>query len=184
MKPDDLLCLRRKSAHMAGVKVRALKPEKAVETAMVRANCLYSSPVMPEMNAVGMNTDSSTSTSPTTGPCSSTIALRAASRGVIDPSCTRRAQSSTTTIASSTTMAIASTRPKRVRVLREKPISFMTANVAMSDTGIVSIGMMTARQLWRKKSMTTITMRVVSTNVTSTSSTEAEMKLVVFINTR
>ncbi len=54
----------------------------------------------------------------------------------------------------------------------------------MSDTGIVSIGMMTARQLWRKKSMTTITMRVVSTNVTSTSSTEAEMKLVVFINTR
>ncbi len=58
----------RNSAHIAGVKVRALKPENAVETAMVRANCLYSSPVMPEMKAVGINTDSSTRTSPTIGP--------------------------------------------------------------------------------------------------------------------
>ena len=31
----------RNSAHIAGVKVRALKPENAVETAMVRANCLF-----------------------------------------------------------------------------------------------------------------------------------------------
>lgn len=76
-------------------------------------------------------------------------------------------------------MAIARTRPKRVRVLREKPSSFITANVAISDTGIAIIGMMTARQLWRKMRMTSMTMRVVSTNVTSTSSIEAVTKSVV-----
>ena len=54
---------------MAGVKVKALNPENAVDTAIVSANCLYNSPVMPDMNAVGMNTESNTSTSPTTGPC-------------------------------------------------------------------------------------------------------------------
>ncbi len=63
---------------MAGVNVRALKPEKAVDTAMVSANCLYNSPVIPLMKAVGINTDSNTSTSPTTGPWSSVIAFSAA----------------------------------------------------------------------------------------------------------
>ncbi len=60
---------------MAGVKVKALNPENAVDTAIVSANCLYNSPVMPDMNAVGMNTESNTSTSPTTGPCSSIMAF-------------------------------------------------------------------------------------------------------------
>ena len=139
---------------------------------------------MPEMKAVGMNTDRSTSTSPMTGPWSSFMALMAAWRGVICPLSTIRAQSSTTTMASSTTMAMASTRPKSVRVLRVNPISFMTAKVAMSETGIVSIGMMTALQLWRKNMMTIITMSVVSTKVTSTSSMEAVTKSVEFMITR
>ena len=68
---------------------------------------------------------------------------------------------------------MASTSPNSVRVLSENPSSFITANVAMSDTGMAIIGMMTARQLWRNSNITTITMRVVSTNVTSTSSIEA-----------
>ncbi len=55
----------------------------------------------------------------------------------------------------------------------ENPSSFITANVAISETGIAIIGMITARQLCRKIRMTIITMRVVSTNVTSTSSIEA-----------
>ena len=95
-KPD---CLRgrRNRAHKAGVNVRALNPENAVDTAMVRANCLYSSPVMPLMNAVGMNTDSSTSTSPMTGPWRSTIEFLAASRGVSLPWSTSLEQSSYTT---------------------------------------------------------------------------------------
>ena len=131
-----------------------------------------------------MNTDSNTSTSPTTGPVSSVMAFLAASRGDSTPSCTNRAQSSTTTMASSTTMAMASTRPNRVRVFMVKPNSFITANVAISDTGMVSIGIITALQLWRKNRITTITISVVSTKVTSTSSTDSVITSVVFISMR
>ncbi len=53
------------------------------------------------------------------------------------------------------------------------PMSFMTANVAMSDTGMVSMGIITARQFCRNMRITIITMSVVSTNVTATSSIEA-----------
>ncbi len=87
-------------------------------------------------------------------------------------------------MASSTTMAMASTRPKRVRVFSVNPITFITAKVAMSDTGTVSIGIITARQFWRNSSITSITMRVVSANVTSTSSIEASTKSVVLSITR
>ncbi len=79
-------------------------------------------------------------------------------------------QSSTTTIASSTTMAMASTSPKSVRVLTVNPISFITAKVAIRDTGIVIIGMITARQFCRNMRITSITMSDVSRNVTSSSS--------------
>ena len=68
---------------------------------------------------------------------------------------------------------MASTSPKSVRVLIVNPITFMTANVAMSATGIVIIGIITALQLWRKSMMTIMTISVVSTKVTSTSSMEA-----------
>ncbi len=60
----------------------------------------------------------------------------------------------------------------------------MTANVAISDTGMAIIGIMTARQLCKKISMTIITISVVSTNVTSTSSIEAVTYVVVSIITR
>ena len=137
----------RNNAHIAGVKVRALNPEKATDVAMVNANCLYSSPVMPLINAVGIKTDNSTKTSPMTGPCNSCIAFSALCLGVSFPSCTSLAQSSTTTIASSTTMAMARTSPNKVRVLSENPKSFITANVAIRETGIAIIGIITALQL-------------------------------------
>ncbi len=134
---------------------------------------------MPEMKAVGMNTDKSTSTSPITGPCSSFIACSAACVGVTPPLSSIRLTSSTTTMASSTTMAIASTRPKSVSVLRENPIAFITANVAIRETGMVIIGIMTARQFCRNSNITSMTMRVVSKNVTITSSIDADTKSVV-----
>ncbi len=74
---------------------------------------------------------------------------------------------------------MARTNPNRVRVLRVNPISFITAKVAINDTGIVIIGMITARQLWRNKRITSITINVVSKKVISTSSIEAETKSVV-----
>ena len=47
---------------------------------------------------------------------------------------------STTTIASSTTMPIAKTKPSNDKVLMENPSSGNTANVPISDTGTVSVG--------------------------------------------
>ena len=54
----------------------------------------------------------------------------------------------------------------------------------MSETGIVIIGMMTALQFCRKRSMTTITMSVVSRNVVTTSLRDSRTKSVVFSTTR
>ena len=48
----------RNNAHIAGVNVRALNPENAVDTAIVSANCLYSCPVMPLIKAVTVCDDS------------------------------------------------------------------------------------------------------------------------------
>ena len=63
-------------------------------------------------------------------------------------------------------------------------MSFITAKVAMSDTGMVSMGMMTARQLWRKSRMTIITMTVVSRRVTRRSSMDSVTKSVELSSTR
>lgn len=60
----------------------------------------------------------------------------------------------------------------------------MTAKVAISDTGMAIMGIITARQLCRKRRITAITIRVVSTNVTSTSSMDAVTNWVVSIITR
>ena len=49
-------------------------------------------------------------------------------------------------ISAAGTMAMASTSPKSVSVLIVKPNSFITANVAIRETGIVIIGISTARQ--------------------------------------
>ena len=72
------------------------------------------------MNADGTNTAQSTSAIETSAAPTSSIVLRAASRGV-RPASILRSTFSTTTIASSTTMPIASTRPNSDRLLSEKP---------------------------------------------------------------
>src|SRR5690349_18779128 len=51
----------RSSAARAGESVSELSAEIAVETAMVSANWRKNVPVMPAMNAVGINTEQSTS---------------------------------------------------------------------------------------------------------------------------
>ena len=69
------------SAASAGLSVSALNAERITEIAMVTANCWYSRPVMPGMNAVGTNTAESTSAMPITGPEISSIAFKAACFG-------------------------------------------------------------------------------------------------------
>jgi len=53
---------------------------------------------------------------------------------------------SMTTIASSTTSPVASVRPKSVIVLMVNPNIFITKNVPISETGIVTAGMIVARR--------------------------------------
>ena len=68
-------------------------------------------------------------------------------------------------MASSTTMPMASTRPNSERLFSEKPNTFITANVPMSDTGTASIGMMDARQVCKKTITTSTTNNTASNNV-------------------
>ena len=148
---------RKKRAQRAGVSVSELNPLKKVAAAMVKANCLYNSPVIPPTNAVGIKTAINTKTTPTTGPVISPIACSTASFDEYFPVSSKRVEFSTTTIASSTTMAIASTKPKRVRVFTENPNKCMTAKVQISDTGMVRDGIITARQFCKNNKITSMT---------------------------
>src|SRR5690554_5689621 len=66
-------------AHMAGVRVSATIPEITTDTAIVIANCRYSSPLRPPSKATGANTATSTrvddTTAPETWPMVATAAL-------------------------------------------------------------------------------------------------------------
>jgi hypothetical protein len=63
-----------------------LKAEITTAMAMVTANCWLSRPWRPPMSAMGMNTAERTRAIPTTGPETSDMALRVASRGAIPSS--------------------------------------------------------------------------------------------------
>ena len=65
----------RRIAAKAGLSVSELNAEMIVDTAMVRANWRKNWPVMPLMNAHGMNTADSTSATAMTGPETCSIAL-------------------------------------------------------------------------------------------------------------
>ena len=132
-------------AASAGLKVSELKAEMTVETAIVTANWRKNCPVIPLMNAHGTNTAQRTRATAITGPVTSSMARRAASLGSI-PCSSQRSTFSTTTIASSTTIPIASTNPKRERLLRLKPRAAMTGNVPTIATGTAIKGMTAARQ--------------------------------------
>ena len=103
---------------------------------MVIANCLYSIPVVPPMNAAGTNTLANTSTVAMIGPETSAMAVSVASIGFMAKSLILRSTFSTTTMASSTTNPIASTNPNNVRMLMEKSRSSIPINVPVKATTI------------------------------------------------
>ncbi len=152
--------------------------ENTVETAIVTANWRKNCPVIPPMNAHGTNTAQSTRATAITGPVTSSIARRAASRGS-SPRSSQRSTFSTTTMASSTTIPIASTRPNREMLFSEKPRTIITANVPTIATGTATRGMSAARQFWRKVSTTIPTRTTASSKVRTTSSTDWRMNGVV-----
>ncbi len=145
---------------------------------MVTANWRKNCPVMPLMNAHGTNTAHSTRATATTGPVTSSIALRAASRGG-KPWASQRSTFSTTTIASSTTMPIARTRPNREILFRLKPMAAMTAKVPTMATGTAISGISVARQLCKKRSTTIATSTTAIKSVLTTSTTDSRIKGVV-----
>ncbi len=97
------------------------------------------------------------------------MATEVAVRGSVLSSSICRWAFSITTIASSTTRPVASVMPNSVSELIENPKILMNANVPISDTGIVTAGMMVARQSSRKKKITTMTIRIASSSVVTTS---------------
>src|SRR5262249_30455976 len=153
------------NAESEGVKVSELKAEIAMEKAMVRANCLYSSPVVPGKNATGTNTDTRTSEVATTAPVTSLMATEAAACESLCSWLMWRWMFSMTTMASSTTKPVASTMPNKVSVLMEKFSSLIKAKVPMSDTGIATPGISVLRQSWRKSSITSMTKKIASPRV-------------------
>ena len=120
------------------------------------------------MNAIAM-----------TGPCTSSIARSAASRGDIPCSSMLACTASVTTIASSTTRPMASTSPKSVVMLMLNPNIKKAAKVPTTETGTVRSGMSVARQFCRKTNTTSSTRMIASIKVRTTSSIEARTKAVV-----
>ena len=111
---------RRNTAHSAGDSDSALIAEITIAAEIVTANWRNSSPEMPGMNAIGTNTDSSTSVMAITGAVIWAIAFLVASAGDSSGSSSiTRSTFSTTTMASSTTMPIASTMASNDTVLAE-----------------------------------------------------------------
>ena len=165
-------------ADSAGESVSALNAEMSMEMAMVTANCWNSVPVMPGSSREGRNTAASTRAMAMTGPDTSSMAAKAAWRGV-RPRSMWDSTASTTTMASSTTRPMASTMPMRQMVFNVKPRRGNSAKVAMMETGTAMAGISVARQPCRKTNTTRTTSRRASTSVCSISSMEARTASVV-----
>src|SRR6202040_251982 len=116
-------------------------------------------------NDTGTNTEIRTNEVATTALDTSRMATEVAACGSVLSWLMWRCAFSMTTIASSTTSPVARVIPKSVSELIEKPNMFMNAKVPISDTGIVTAGMMVARQSSRNRKITTMTMRTASSNV-------------------
>src|SRR3546814_4143152 len=78
-------------------------------------------------------------------------------------------------MASSTTSPMASTMASSVRVLTENPNRYISPQAPTSETGIVTMGMMLARRLRRKKKMTSTTSTMASPMVWNTDWIERSM---------
>ncbi|MCY1308820.1 hypothetical protein D9M70_588570 [compost metagenome] len=97
-------------------------------------------PTAPSKNAMGTNTDTSTTVMPTIAPLIWRMAFTVASRAGRPSSAMMRSTFSTTTMASSTRMPMASTMPNRVNTLTEKPSASIAAKVPARATGTTRVG--------------------------------------------
>ena len=135
-------------------------------------------PVVPGKNETGTKTAIKTSEVAMTALVTSLMAREVASCGSECSMAMWRCTFSITTMASSTTSPVASVMPNRVSELMEKPNILMKAKVPISETGMVTAGMMVARQSSKKRKMTVMTMKTAKTSVTSTSRMESPTTVV------
>ena len=145
-------CPLNRIAHRAGLRVNELNAEMMVEAAMVSANCLKNSPLIPAMKAVGTNTAVSTSAMAMTAPrlrhglsgCFAGIAAHGQKpldifhdhNRIVNDNPNGQHQS------------------EQRRLLSENPNIPMTAIVPISETGTAIIGTIVARQSCRNRSTT------------------------------
>ena len=163
-------------AHIAGDSVRATNPEMMTAPASVSANSMNRRSVRPVAKPKGAKTAASVSVMATTAKPISRTPLKAARSGG-SPSSIWRWMFSSTTMASSTTSPIASTTASSVSVLMEKPMAYMSAQLPISETGIVTRGITVARSERRNRKMTAITSTIASPMAVKTSSIERAMKV-------
>src|SRR5215469_67140 len=135
-------------------------------------------PVVPGKNDTGTNTAMSTSDVAITALVTSRMASEVALCGSQCSAAMWRCTFSITTMASSTTSPVASVMPNNVSELIEKPNSLMNAKVPISETGMVTAGMMVARQSSRNRKMTMMTMAMAAPSVESTSLIESPTMVV------
>ena len=137
-------------------------------TLMVIANSYNSLPIMPPMKITGMNTATSDmvidrmvkliSRDPLSAAC---IAVR--------PFSLWRMMFSSMTMASSTTKPTLSVNAIRLRLLRLKPITYITENVPMMEIGRATLAIIVAAMLRRKMKITKTTSAAASIRVNCTS---------------
>ena len=155
--------------HIIGDSVSAITPDTITEPASVKANSRNSEPVRPPRKPIGAYTAASVIVIEITGPTISRAPCSDACTGVF-PSSRWRWMFSTTTMASSTTSPIASTIASSVSRLKLKPNASIRLQTPISDSGIVTTGMMTERNEARNRKITTTTISTASISVFFTSS--------------
>ena len=125
-----------------------------------------------------MNTAARMTAIATTGPDTSSMALKVASRGDM-PSSMWCSTASTTTIASSTTSPMASTSPNSERVFTVNPNTGKSMKVPISETGTARSGIRVGLQPCRKTNTTRITSRSACQSVLEISFMPSETDCVV-----
>src|SRR5580700_10766970 len=158
-------------AHNIGVSVSETKPESKMVAVMVTANSRNTRPTMPPINSTGMKTAINEMVIEMMVNPTSREPLSAASNGVM-PLSMWRTMFSNMTMASSTTNPTDRVSAMSVRLLIEKLNAYIAAQLAMSEIGTASDGIMVAAAERRNRKITATTSPIAIARVTCTSLTE------------
>ncbi|MNO67917.1 hypothetical protein D3C76_587340 [compost metagenome] len=162
------------NAQRVGARVSETTTEIRMVAVAVRANSLNRRPTTPPMNSSGMNAAISEKLIDTTVKPISPAPLSAAVR-LSSPASRWRWMFSTTTMASSTTNPTEMTMATRVRLFRLKPSTYISAQLAISDTPSTLDTTRVADHWRRNSAITPITRATAIIRVSSTSCSEARM---------